>query len=280
LNIEELAKTLTLDEYGIFRSRRTSYTLAYPLDQNQRCFQIEDNSFWFKHRNDCIISLLKRFPPASMLLDLGGGNGFVARRMIDEGFDVALLEPGPAGAFNGRMARNLPIVICSTLEDVGFPESSLDAVGCFDVIEHIADDYAFVGQVQKILKPGGLFYITVPASSWLWSGHDTHAQHYRRYEKQTILDLLSQNFDVLYFTYFFRILILPTLLMKTIPYRLGISKETSILTFETEHGGKFVKWLNMLNIFFEMEKKNIAMGREQRFGSSCLLVARKKTELA
>ena len=111
MQITELTKALTPDEQGIFRNPN-DYALAYPKDQNKRCFQVEDKSFWFKHRNDCIISAIKRLPPAGTMIDVGGGNGFVTRRLLDEGYDAALLEPGPVGAFNGKTERNIPMGIC------------------------------------------------------------------------------------------------------------------------------------------------------------------------
>lgn len=37
--------------------------VSYPTDGNALCFQVEDSSFWFKHRNACITTLVKAFPP-------------------------------------------------------------------------------------------------------------------------------------------------------------------------------------------------------------------------
>jgi SAM-dependent methyltransferase len=274
MNIEELTKTLIIDENGILR-KLNDKPLAYPKGQNKRCFQVEDQSFWFRHRNNCIISAIKRFLPNGMIVDLGGGNGYVTRRMLDEGFDAVLLEPGPVGAFNGKVERKLPLVICSTLEDVNFPENSIDAIGCFDVIEHIRDDHLFIDDIQRVLKPGGLLYVTVPAYEMLWSGHDVHAQHFRRYTKEKITKLLDRNFDLLYFTYLFNILVLPTFVLKTLPFRLGLSKGTSILSFESEHGTESTMGVNIINGFLKREEANIAKGLEVRWGSSCLFVARK-----
>lgn len=274
MNIKELTKKLIVDEYGVFRSMNEN-SLAYPKDQNKRCFQVEDRSFWFMHRNDCIISVVNRFPPNGLIIDLGGGNGYVTRRMIDEGFNAALLEPGPIGSLNGKTERKIPFVICSTLEDANFPSDSIDAIGCFDVIEHIQDDHAFINHIQRVLKPDGLLYMTTPAYGWLWSGHDVHAQHYRRYTKEKIVELLVPNFDLLYFTYFFEVLVLPTFLVKTLPFHLGLSKGTSILSFESEHGIENTVGMNIINGFLKRERASIAKRLVKRLGSSCLLVARK-----
>ncbi len=223
MSITNLTKALTADQHGIFTYSQSA-SVAYPEGGNLYCFQLEDDSFWFIHRNDCIASVVKRFPPDGAILDIGGGNGFVTKRILDDGFDAALLEPGKTGALNAKLSRHIPEVICSSLEDAVFPPSSLSAVGCFDVIEHIESDHAFLMSVHSLLKPGGIFYATVPAYWLLWSLRDDTSGHYRRYNKNMIDDLLAPNFEILYFTYFFGVLILPILFIRTLPFRLRRSR--------------------------------------------------------
>ena len=38
--------------------------LSYPEDGNARCLAIEDSSFWFRHRNRCIVAAVSRYRPA------------------------------------------------------------------------------------------------------------------------------------------------------------------------------------------------------------------------
>ncbi len=53
--------------------------VSYPVEGNEACFQIEDESFWFKHRNDCICEVVSQFPPTNKgpIFDVGGVNVFV-----------------------------------------------------------------------------------------------------------------------------------------------------------------------------------------------------------
>jgi hypothetical protein len=53
-----------------------------------RCF-ITCRSFWFLHRNRCIVSLVRRFAPDGRFLDIGGGNGYVARGLVAAGIGRA-----------------------------------------------------------------------------------------------------------------------------------------------------------------------------------------------
>ena len=101
------------------------------------------------------------------------------------------MEPGSAGALNGKTQRKIPEVICATMEQCAFPEGTFDAVTLFDVVEHIEDDAGFLAQVGNVLTKDGLVFITVPAHQWMWSSSDDSAQHYRRYNRATMLRALE-----------------------------------------------------------------------------------------
>ena len=274
MSIANLTKGLKVDKHGIFKSSK-SVALSYPESGNLHCYQLEDKSFWFRHRNDCIAAAIKRFPPVGAILDIGGGNGFVTRRILDEGFDSALLEPGATGALNAKLSRHIPDVICSTIGEAGFPPSSLSAAGCFDVIEHIESDRRFLTLVHRLLKPGGILYATIPAHQWLWSLSDDYAQHYRRYNKKMVYDLLTPRFEILYFTYYFEILVFPIYLFRTLPYLLQKNREGRVLSSSSEHGTNGGALVAILNYFLRKELDAIQRGGGRQLGSSCLCVARK-----
>ena len=48
---------------GIFYNREGVGEISYPEEGNEGCFEVEDQSFWFQHRNDCIRELVRSFPP-------------------------------------------------------------------------------------------------------------------------------------------------------------------------------------------------------------------------
>jgi SAM-dependent methyltransferase len=175
--------------------------------------------------------------------------------MIDEGFNAALLEPGPIGAFNAKKQRYIPEVLCSTLEEAGFLPSSVSAIGLFDVIEHIKDDHAFVRQIHNILQPGGLLYATVPAHEWLWSLSDITAQHFRRYNHKEIVVLLNDRFEVLFITYLFRVLTLPIYFMRSIPFQLGLTRQENLLfRIRTWHG-----WVSQTSVLTKLLKRKFSL---------------------
>lgn len=254
--------------------------VSYPADGNARCFEHEDRSFWFGHRNDCILAAIRRFLPGGPILDVGGGNGFVTRRLLDEGFDAVLLEPGEVGAENARVHRKIPVIIRSTFEDAALSPGSQDAIGLFDVVEHVEDHEQFVARACSLLRPGGRLYVTVPAHGWLWSPSDANAGHFRRYDRAALVRLLHGNgFEVEYFTYFFRFLLLPVLLLRVLPFRLGLKQK--LLPGDTEHASGDGPARQALGLLCAAERRAIAAGRALAgTGTSCLCVGRRAHERA
>lgn len=274
MDIAQISDSLTIDEEGIWTAAGSS-VISYPSDRNALCFQLEDSSFWFRHRNECITAAVKLHPPVGPIVDVGGGNGFVAARLINEGFPSIVVEPGPVGALNAKTQRQIPEVICATLGDANFKQGSFAAIGLFDVLEHIEDDREFVELLHRILNRDGLLYATVPAHQWLWSPSDVRSKHHRRYTRQMLNDVLSGCFELLYFTYFFKALIPPQFLLRALPYRLGFAKNDKVLNTSTEHGTEGGLMTNLMTRILTRELSKIQQGKAQRLGSSCLLVARK-----
>jgi 2-polyprenyl-3-methyl-5-hydroxy-6-metoxy-1,4-benzoquinol methylase len=252
----------------------THQDISYPAHGNQACAQVEDSSFWFKHRNECISALVGAFVSGSRFADIGGGNGFVARRLQDDGHRVTLIEPGMDGALNAS-ERGVSCVVCSTLgEATGIDH--MDAAGAFDVVEHIADDAGFIDQVAGVLSPGGYFFSTVPAHQWLWSGADDEAGHFRRYTARSYAALLAPRFDVRYIGYFFSPLVLPIAVLRAAPYRLGVGMHTTDESASREHGADGGLSSRVMLRLLRPEVARIAALRPSRFGASLIVASQKK----
>lgn len=273
MRIEELSDTLAKDSNGIYTTA-ANREVSYAPDGHAHCFQVEDDSFWFRHRNACIAAMIRNHPFEGPLLDIGGGNGYVSQLLVREGYDVALLEPGPTGAHNAFFQRALKHVVCSTVEDAAFHRESFGALGLFDVVEHIQNDRAFLENVSSLLVPGGRIFITVPCHSWLWSRADVEAGHFRRHTRKSLQALLEGIFPIDYLSYFFRPLVPLQFGMRAVPYRLGLGTN-SLLSSEAEHGSGNGLSVKILNRLLATEVDLIARGKSMSFGASCLVAAHK-----
>jgi SAM-dependent methyltransferase len=245
--------------------------VSYLEDGNDICFELEERSFWFRHRSACVLALVNRFVPPGTIYDIGGGNGLVARALIDGGFDTVLVEPGEAGARNARR-RAIQTVICATLATAKFEAAALPAAGIFDVLEHIEDEEGFLNELHRCLSPQGRLYLTVPAFGWLWSDDDVRAGHFRRYTlKSLITSIRRAGFTPLYATYFFTLLPVPLFLLRSVPSLFG-RRGLAPQGYGRLHQSR---GRTLTEPVWARELRRIEQGRMIPFGSSCLLAAEK-----
>jgi len=270
MNFDLSSKGL-VNRNGIWYAKKNA-PISYPDHGNEVVYHIEENSFWFNHRNECITEVLSKFPPKGAIFDVGGGNGYVSKAIQDKGFDTVLVEPGETGCLNATK-RHVDNIICSKLEDTGFAPGTMPAIGVFDVVEHIEDDQAFLKTINEYLQPDGLMCITVPSYKLLWSKYDEYGGHFHRYTIASLSAKLKKaGFEILYSTYIFSLLPLPIFLMRAIPSRLGLIKDAAVVADEaTAHNSG----PGMLDKVWAWELNRIKANKRISFGGSCLIMARK-----
>ena len=263
-------------ESGIYLVH-TSDKISYPDEYNELCFEVEDNSFWFIHRNNCIIEMIKNYRSSSdgPIFDIGGGNGFVAKGLLNAGLEVVLVEPGPAGAMNAKK-RGVPHVICATTHTAKFKPRTIPAIGVFDVVEHIEDDIGFLNHLWELLIPGGMLYLTVPAYQLLWSQEDVEGGHFRRYTLSNLKKkILHSGFDISYSSYIFSYLPLFVFLLRTLPYKLNLVKSSASDSIKQDHSSPKGIGSKILNLFHNWELKKIRVRKKIPLGGSCMIAAKK-----
>lgn len=275
MDLSRIAQNLTRGSDGIWFSK-TAEQVSYPSDGNQNCLEIETSSFWFNHRNRCIMAAVQALPPppSGPFFDIGGGNGYVSLSLMKAGHEVVLVEPGPDGARNAYR-RGISTVARTTHTSAGFIPGCAAAVGLFDVVEHTVDDVDFIKSVRPLLRQGGRLYITVPAYNWLWSQEDVEAGHFRRYTLGPIRQALHlAGFNVDYASYIFRPLPLPILLARRLPYLVGWNRSgRNPAASAGDHAPTTSLAGRMLQSLLESEPVNIRAGKVMKFGGSCLVVA-------
>lgn len=145
-----------------------------------RFFDTEDRHWWFVGRRRLVTDTLSRTGARGRVLDLGCGTGGVLAHLGE--FGTALgLDPAPEAA-KYCTRRGVPMVVGSGM-CLPFADNSFDVVLALDVIEHVPDDVALLREARRVLRPGGVLLVTVPALQWLWSSHDEVNHHYRRYTR-------------------------------------------------------------------------------------------------
>lgn len=171
-----------------------------------KIFQFESNHWWFAERRRLLRFLLQRFLPdhGAKILDVGCGTGHHLLYVQRLGYQAAQgIERSPlAYAFCKQLG--LQHVVQGDAAATPYGDGQFDAVLVLDVLEHLPDDNAGMREIWRILKPGGLVILTVPAFHFLWSRHDKILEHYRRYRLRDVETLAKrQHFSVEHSSYFF-----------------------------------------------------------------------------
>lgn len=132
---------------------------------------------WLRLLNNMVPPRLAYFTPivgdwrGKSVLDLGCGGGFMAEPLARQGAQVIGVDPSaPAIAAAKRHAEETGLSIdyrVGTGEDLPVADNAVDIVVCVDVLEHVRDLDAVIGEIRRVLKPGGLFLFDTINRTWL-----------------------------------------------------------------------------------------------------------------
>lgn len=176
----------------------------FPVEVHALLHEIVDHHFWYRAREQVIVSALQRDVgrlEGLRLLDVGCGTGRVLAALEEEGLSVCGLEVQLEGLRYARKRTNAPL-ICLDAIDMPFVEQ-FDVVSLCDVLEHVEDELALLRSCKKALRAGGLLLVTVPASMKLWSRFDELDGHKRRYTKPLLRSVIEQaGFGIISIEYF------------------------------------------------------------------------------
>ena len=136
-----------------------------------------------------------------VLLDCGAGTGRFAQEMEAQ-CRVLVLDDHEESLRLLRARFRPEQVLALTGNRVPLPDGSLDYATALDVLEHVADDAGVVRDFQRLLKPGGVAVVTVPAGMALWSDWDVALHHFRRYDRARLGSLFpAGEWEVVYVNY-------------------------------------------------------------------------------
>lgn len=193
---------------------------------NRQFVELEDSHFWFIGRRRIFTALLDRElagRPNLRLLDVGCGAGGMLGPLGQFG-EVSGVDSSPELV---RFCRERGFERVEVGEAYALPAASgtFDVACAFDVIEHIPDDVRALWELRRVLVPGGLAMVSVPAYQFLYANNDRVAHHQRRYTPRLLRRrILAAGFEPVQITPFNALLfpaILPAVLAGKLAERVS-----------------------------------------------------------
>lgn len=168
-------------------------------EEYERMFAAEDRQWWYAGMRAISAALLTPAlaqGAARRLLDAGCGTGRNVAWLSGFGRAVGIDLSAQALVLSRR--RGAQVARASVLA-LPFADQSFDAVTSFDVLYHrwVPDDRAALVELRRVLKPGGLLLVRVPALGILWGAHDEAVHSRHRYTRHELVGLLqAAGFEV------------------------------------------------------------------------------------
>jgi SAM-dependent methyltransferase len=165
------------------------------LEEYRRMYDAEERQWWYAGMREISFGLLDaelsgRSGAARLrLLDAGCGTGNNLRHMAARGEAVGI-DVADAAV---RLCRERGVTAArGSVLALPFRDASFDVVTSFDVLYHrwVTDDAVAVRELARVLRPGGLLLVRVPALHLLWGAHDEAVFSRHRYTRGELVALL------------------------------------------------------------------------------------------
>ena len=188
-------------------------------EEYEKMRRIDADHWFYRGKRDIVRYWIERFldlQSGDLLIDGGMGTGTWAVEMASrcrviglDDHEESLTMAAPRLEAAGGQA------MLSGVNTVDLPSGTATVVTLLDVLEHIDDDAGALREMIRLVRPGGLIILTVPALQALWSDWDESLHHLRRYNKRSLLRVLEQpGVRLLRCTYFNTALLLPIALVR------------------------------------------------------------------
>jgi SAM-dependent methyltransferase len=176
------------------------------VEEYARMYEAEETQWWYAGMRAISLSILGTEwrgggADTRRILDAGCGTGNNLAHLRRFGRTVGV----DLSADALRLCRSRGVAAArGNLLALPFADASFDAVTSFDVLYHrwVADDRVAVREIVRVLRPGGLFLVRVPALKMLWGAHDEAVLSRHRYTRSEVRRLLEgEGLEIARLTY-------------------------------------------------------------------------------
>lgn len=190
----------SIDGYQIKKCLRCGLVVTITSEKNRKAYVQEKYSHEYaenyksslpklQKRFSRQIARIKKFKPRGKLLDVGCGTGYFLKYLKDyhPQWQIYGVEPSKLlrEVANSNVATHIRP---GTLNNIPFPNTYVDIITCYDVLEHSADLNNNLSELKRVLKPNGLILVQAPnyksimayitGKKWDWWCIPDHVLHF------------------------------------------------------------------------------------------------------
>lgn len=133
---------------------------------------IAEENYWFRRHEVAYEYILERCRDR-VVLEAGSGEGYGANLISTVATAVTCVDYDLSAVEHTRARYSHLTIHQANLIDLPLPDSSIDTVVNFQVIEHLWDQQAFISECLRVLRPGGELLISTPNRITFSPGRDT-----------------------------------------------------------------------------------------------------------
>ncbi len=158
--------------FPLFICRDCGFIFVYPTPDLSACYsdtQVPEMGEGEQLWNSYFLDSINKFAEhRGKLMEIGFGSGSFLKLAHEQGWDVYGVELSPLNVKQASEELELPNIHYGTVEDAGYPDNLFDVVAAFNFIEHVPDLRATLGQLRRVLRPGGLLVLLCPNISGIY----------------------------------------------------------------------------------------------------------------
>jgi len=152
-------------------------------------------------------AIIKLLPAGGAILDAGCGNGAIAGRLSELGYQMTGIDLSEDGIVIARKAHpKVRFEVASVYDDLHSIVDEVDVVISSEVIEHLYYPQRYLKNVEAIIRPGGWLILTTPYHGYLknlalslfnyWDKHHTvdwEGGHIKFFSEKTLSKMLVES---------------------------------------------------------------------------------------
>jgi len=236
-----------------------------------RMNRLEASMWWYRGLHRLLAdTVARRAAGARRGLDGGCGTGGLLRvlgqdKPATEWFGIEI----DSQAAKMAQAKSRFAIATASIEALPFADGAFDVALSADVLSHaLVSPSRALGELHRVLAPGGCLVLNLPAYRWLLSRHDRAVQNARRFTAGEARSLLAaQGFAEIRSSYW-NTLLFPLMALSRLLPRRGDAKSDVM---------EYPRWLDAIfSAALAAERLALKAGARLPFGGSILVTALKK----